>query len=87
VKVKIEPFTEDRFLESDEAMSAYLNLAIQDDDSRMLMDALEKIAEAKGMTAVIKESGVSREDMRKALNIDAFLDILGVAPETVLAAQ
>ncbi|WP_158807430.1 addiction module antidote protein [Beijerinckia sp. L45] len=55
-------------LKSDEAMSAYLNAAFEEDDPKLLMTVLGDIARAKGMSILSKETGLSRESLYRALS-------------------
>ncbi|MBD9358076.1 addiction module antidote protein [Methylomonas albis] len=54
-------------LDSDEAVSEYLNQVLEDGDSDELIRALGYIAKAKGMAMIAKESGLGRESLYKAL--------------------
>ncbi len=56
------------FLTSDEAIAAYLEAAFEDGDPKMIAVALGDIAKAKGMSAVAKEAGVTREALYKSLS-------------------
>jgi probable addiction module antidote protein len=54
-------------LDSDEAISEYLNQVLEEGDSDELIRALGYIAKAKGMAMIAKESGLGRESLYKAL--------------------
>jgi len=56
------------FLTSDEAIAAYLEAAFEDGDPKMIAVALGDIAKAKGMSAVAREAGVTREALYKSLS-------------------
>lgn len=56
------------FLTSDEAIAAYLEAAFEDGDPKMVAVALGDIAKAKGMSAVAREAGITREALYKALS-------------------
>ena len=56
------------YLDSEEAMAAYLNAALEEGDVSMLGVALGDIARAKGMTGLSKETGVTRDGLYKALS-------------------
>lgn len=56
------------YLDSEEAMAAYLNAALEEGDVSMLGVALGDIARAKGMTRLSKETGVTRDGLYKALS-------------------
>lgn len=57
-----------RYLDSDEAMAAYLDAALDEDDPALLAAALGDIARAKGMTFIARETGLGRESLYKALS-------------------
>lgn len=56
------------YLDSEEAMAAYLNAALEEGDVSMVSVALGDIARAKGMTKLSKETGVTRDGLYKALS-------------------
>lgn len=59
-----------KYLDSDEAMAAYLDAAIEEDDPALLAAALGDAARAKGMTLIARETGLGRESLYKALSPD-----------------
>ncbi len=59
------------YLDSEEAISEYLNQIIADGDMAELAHALGVAARARGMTEVAKASGITREALYKALRPDA----------------
>jgi len=61
------PFDMTTLLDSDEAVSEYLNQVLEEGDSDELIRALGYIAKAKGMAMIAKESGLGRESLYKAL--------------------
>ncbi|QSB00732.1 addiction module antidote protein [Methylomonas sp. BW4-1] len=61
------PFDMTTLLDSDEAISEYLNQVLEEGDSDELIRALGYIAKAKGMAMIAKESGLGRESLYKAL--------------------
>ena len=68
--VKTRPFDAVNYLETEEDIAAYLDVALNDDDPRMLYIALGNIARARGMTEVARKAGVSRESMYRSLSAD-----------------
>jgi probable addiction module antidote protein len=58
------------FLTSEEAMSAYLEEAMDSGDARTIAGALGDVARAKGMAQLAKDSGMSRESLYRALSDD-----------------
>lgn len=57
-----------KYLDSDEAIAAYLDAAIEEDDPALLSAALGDVARAKGMTQIARETGLGRESLYKALS-------------------
>jgi probable addiction module antidote protein len=68
VKTQTHPWDVTRYLDSDEAMAAYLDAALEEDDPALLAAALGDIARAKGMTQIARETGLGRESLYKALS-------------------
>ncbi len=58
------------FLTSEESIAAYLQLALEDsaDDPASLLEALRVVARARGMAALAREIGITREGLYKALS-------------------
>lgn len=65
---KTKPFDAAAYLDSREAIAAYLSEAFETNDPAFITAALGTVARAQGMTAVAKESGLSRESLYKALS-------------------
>jgi probable addiction module antidote protein len=55
-------------LTSDEAIQEYLEIAFEDGDTTDIAIALGNIARAKGMTAVARDAGITREALYKSLS-------------------
>ena len=55
------------FLDSDEAVAAYIDAAL-DGDPALVAAALGDVARARGMSRIANETGMSRESLYKALN-------------------
>lgn len=55
------------YLDSEEAIFAYIEAAFEDGDPAVITHALGNVARARGMTNVAKEAGVTREALYKAL--------------------
>ena len=58
------------FLDNEEAIFAYIEAAFVDGDPVIIRKALGDVARARGVTAMSKEAGVSRETLYKALSED-----------------
>ena len=55
------------YLDSEEAIAAYLNAIMEENDDALLASALGDIAKARGMTQIAKDAGIGRESLYKAL--------------------
>lgn len=56
------------FLEDEETIAKYLNMALEDPNPEMLLLAVRNIARARGMTQLARDTGLGRESLYKALN-------------------
>jgi len=76
VKTKVWDVAE--FLGSEEDVRHYLEAAFEDGDPVLIRAAFNDVARARGMTALAKEAGVSRETLYKAFaeNGNPTLDTL-----------
>jgi probable addiction module antidote protein len=63
-----QPWDITRYLDSDEAIAAYIDAALGEDDPAVLAAALGDVARAKGMTQIARETGLGRESLYKALS-------------------
>jgi probable addiction module antidote protein len=67
---KTHPFDPAKYLDNDEAIAAYIDAALEEDDGAGLADALGVVARARGMTQVARDAGVARESLYKSLSAD-----------------
>lgn len=68
IKVSELPdFDAAEYLDSEEAVAAYLTTVLEENDAALLAAALGDIARARGMTSVARDSGITREALYKAL--------------------
>jgi probable addiction module antidote protein len=67
-KVKTRPWDAAEHLESTGDMAAYLDAALEDGDSALIVAALGDIARAKGMSQLARDAGLGRESLYKALS-------------------
>lgn len=69
-------------LDTPEAIAAYLEAALEEEDAALLTHALGIAARAKGMGKIAEEAGVTREALYKALSaegdprLSTFLGVL-----------
>lgn len=66
-KVKISRFDVSEHLDSEEVIAAYLNAALEEGDSDLLMAAIADVAKARGIAKVAADAGVGRESLHKTL--------------------
>ena len=64
------PFDPAAYLDSPEAMLAYLDGAFADGDAGEIADALGVVARARGMSHIAEETGLTRQALYKALSSD-----------------
>jgi len=57
-------------LDSDEAIVAYVDAALADGDPSLIAAVLGDVARARGMSQIARQTGLSRESLYKALNVD-----------------
>ena len=55
------------YLDNEEAIAAYLNATLADDDPEQFIVALKTVARARGMTQLAQDTGLGRESLYKAL--------------------
>lgn len=64
-------FDASQFLDTDEAVAAYINDILQANDSALLASALGDVARARGMSEIARAAGLTREALYKALRPQA----------------
>ncbi len=65
---KTTPFDSAVYLDSREAIGAYLEEAMETNDPAFIAHALGQVARARGMAEIAKEAGLSRESLYKTLS-------------------
>ena len=68
--IETRPFDPAAYLDSPEAMLAYLDGAFADGDAGEITDALGVVARARGMSQLAEETGLTRQALYKALSGD-----------------
>jgi len=63
-------FDASSYIDGDEAAIAFLADAMETNDATFIASAIGDVARAKGMTAIAKETGMSRESLYRALSGD-----------------
>jgi probable addiction module antidote protein len=67
MSTKFSAFDAAEYLDNDEAIAAYLNEVIEENDSDLFLSALADVARARSMSKVAEDSGLGRESLYKAL--------------------
>jgi probable addiction module antidote protein len=65
--VKISRFDASEYLDSEEMIAAYLNAALEENDTDLLLAAIADVAKARGMAKVAADAGLGRESLYKTL--------------------
>ena len=68
--MKLKRFDVVDFLDSDEALVEYLNVALEENDPKYFAKALGNVARAKGMSSVSEATGLGRQSLYSALSGD-----------------
>lgn len=66
--VEIQAWDVTEYLDSPEAIAAYLDAALEENDPAFFRKALGDVARALGMSKVAADAGVSREALYKAFS-------------------
>jgi probable addiction module antidote protein len=89
-KIETFPWDAAEHLETKEDIVAYLEVALEDGDSALIVAALGDIARSKGMTQIARETGLGRESLYKALSTEGnpeFTTVLKVLKALGLRLQ
>jgi probable addiction module antidote protein len=66
--MKTAAFKTSDYLKTQKQVVAYLNAALEDGDHTVLLEALRNVAQSRGMSALAKAAGVSRESLYRSLS-------------------
>jgi probable addiction module antidote protein len=69
-KIKTTLYDSAEYLNSIEAINAYMEEALKTDDPAFIAGAIGTIARARGMSQIAKKAGLSRESLYKALSAE-----------------
>ena len=67
MSIKTAPFESAKFLDSEEAVSEYINAALEEDDPDVFLMALANVIKARGVAKIAAEAGLGRESLYKTL--------------------
>ena len=65
---KTKTFDVAEFLEDEETIAEYLNMALEDPNPEMLLLAVRNIARARGMTQLARDTGLGRKNLYKGIS-------------------
>jgi probable addiction module antidote protein len=68
MNIKTKTFDVADFLDDEETIAEYLNMALEDSNPEMLLIAVKNIARARGMAQLAQDAGLGRESLYKALS-------------------
>ena len=80
-KTTSPPFDSADYIDTPEAVAAYLEAALEDGDAQIIAATLGDIARSKGMAAIAERTGLAREALYKSLSADGnprLTTLLGV---------
>lgn len=67
-RTELTPFDAADYLDTPEDIAFYLEAVLEDGDPALIAAALGDVARSKGMSAVSRQAGVTREALYKALS-------------------
>ena len=65
--LRVSHFDPITFLNSEDAIAAYIEAVFEENDTALLMTALRHVVKARGVSVVAKAAGVGRESLYKTL--------------------
>lgn len=65
--VTLAPFDAAEYLDNEEVIAEYLNIALADENTDVFLVAVSDVARARGMAQIAQASGLGRESLYKAL--------------------
>ncbi|MDO9023031.1 addiction module antidote protein [Zwartia sp.] len=68
MNIKSKTFDVADFLDDQETIAEYLNMALEDPNPEMLLLAVKNIARARGMAQLAEDAGLGRESLYKDLS-------------------
>ena len=68
--MKLTEFDAAEYLDTDELREGYLDLVSKEGSPEELLQAINVVARARGMTKTAKEAGITRDGLYKALSAD-----------------
>jgi probable addiction module antidote protein len=68
---KLTPFDAAKYLDSTDAIAAYISDALEEGSPDAIAEAIGTVARARGMTEIAEHAGLSRENLYRALKAGA----------------
>ena len=68
--IKTKPYEFAQHVETEEEIKAYLSAFLEEDGPQGFIDALGHLARKKGMTAIARSAGISRQNLYRTLTGD-----------------
>jgi probable addiction module antidote protein len=66
--LETRPYDIAEYLDSEEAIAAYIDAVLEDGDPALIAHALGAVARARGMSQIARDAGLSRESLYRALS-------------------
>ena len=71
MKITTRKWDTSEYLDSPEMIREYLNVAFEQGDSELILAAIGNVAKAQGMSDIAAKTGLSRQNLYKALSSGA----------------
>ncbi|WP_343583833.1 addiction module antidote protein [Herbaspirillum sp.] len=90
--LEVAPFDAAEYLDSEEAIAAYIQAALEENDPALLMSALSDVIRARGVSTVAQKAGLGRASLYKTLapgatpRLDTVMKLLGALDIRLSAA-
>ena len=68
--LETRPYDTAEYLDSEEAIAAYIDAVLENGDPALVAQALGTVARARGMSQIAREAGLSRESLYRALSAE-----------------
>lgn len=68
MKITTRKWDTSEYLDSPEMVREYLKAAFEEGDSELILEAIGNVAKARGMSEIANKTGLSRQNLYKALS-------------------
>lgn len=76
MKITTRKWDTSEYLDSPEMVREYLRAAFEEGDSELILEAIGNVAKARGMSEIANKTGLSRQNLYKALSSGASSIVL-----------